>query len=288
MNYTQHYKLAQKNYPETLRGSDLKDSTLVTLPYLKESFDGPAVAPVRAIAERLDDMFQGTTYRPAGRAAKAFRHILGLPEEHMFGELSEPIDEIADLVLPHIESIWYGCHVHLFRATIQRSIVNKELGPAVSELWHHDNYPTECRKVIVFLSDCTPEHGPFEYKVGGDGWPFLIQPSKTGPGQWTKPRRRRELGLTPEQAKLRTEQITGPMGTSFIFDQNVLHRRSLPQVPGRTTLMLSIRPTIEPKRPYWHKAHSCVWEPPGGGLDPLPMDPKRVFPPPLHPEKVAQ
>jgi hypothetical protein len=291
MNYLQHYEASKAAWqdrnaadsqvsPEAFRAASFMRTDMFTRDWTGKR---EPISTVKKLMGEVDRAYEKhEPWMPKGNAKRAFLHTDALPDKPMFEELRESISEICNLLFYKLERSHFGCSLHLQRASILRSKIS-EHAPNTSELWHTDNYPKTVHKLILYLTDVEEEDGPLEYKVTDKGALVWIDPMKTGPGQWTKPKRKRELGLPASQEKLGSKTFTGCAGSAIVFCPNFLHRRKVPTVGGRTVLMLTFRPTIEPKTPYLDERWTCVWQPPGGGLEPLPTDPRHTWPPAVVP-----
>jgi hypothetical protein len=145
--------------------------------------------------------------------------------------------EIVDLafVRPDIESIAAGYQAQIRELSIYRLETTpraSDRGCAlpsgegwVSELWHSDNYPAGNFKILVYLTDVGEQQAPFEHRV-----PVRYRPRRRGLS-WQE---------TREASDGASRTITGPAGTTIIFNNNIVHKGNYCREGHRDILMVGL------------------------------------------------
>ena len=193
-------------------------------------------------------------------------------------ELSETHD-IADIILPQIETSIFGSYVHVMLAVIKRHKVVENAKILKSWIWHYDNHPNEVIKIMIYLNDVDENGAPLEYLVDAEDNFVKIQPSRTGPENWFgKPKwpdSRVPDSLLKEYLEkgCKTKKITGPKGTIIIFSQNVLHRANVAKTNPRNVIVYQLKPSETKLSPYIHQKWTGSFQHRASLVDPLTLKP---------------
>jgi len=164
------------------------------------------------------------------------------------------VNNLADIIIPQIESQFFQSYIHLSHLYVYRSIVTKA-EPLSSWLWHYDNYPTEIHKIIIYLTDVDENSGPFEYLINKDNEPVIIEPSRTGPNCWNKPKLKGSRIPAKMMRKYlekghSVKKLTGKAGTGVIFDNNCIHRATVAKKQHRDVIAFQIKPYEHTLSPF--------------------------------------
>ena len=100
---------------------------------------------------------------------------------------------------------------------------------------------------MIYLTDVDAETGPFEYgREGKTQRPIMGGPVAPLYGDSRIP----EKALKDYLARgFEPYRVIGPRGTMILFDDNVLHRATVPSRGYRDVLMFQIRPSTSRRRP---------------------------------------
>jgi hypothetical protein len=167
-------------------------------------------------------------------------------------QLKHPLDvpgleELCAPILDEIERKIFGSYVVVDKLYVYRSPVSRQM-PLGSWLWHYDNHPHEILKVMVYLTDVTSQSGPFEYlRSASSLTPLDGSPVTPLYGSSRIPEDVIERHLT---AGYESHEVTGPMGTTIVFDNNVVHRANVARMAYRDVIVLQVRPASVKLRPY--------------------------------------
>jgi hypothetical protein len=200
----------------------------------------------------------GGVLRDSNDAGRGF--ALKLVEIWDFAEL----EEIAGMVVPQLEETLFGSYAYVSAVHIYRNLATGRT-PASSWLWHYDNNPLEVIKLLIYLSNCDADTGAFEYlrhPTTREG--VKIASSRTGFDHWTKPvydgSRIPEAVLQDYLQKgYESARVVGPAGTAILFDNNCIHRATVPERRHRDAIVLLLRPSHRPIRPFVSRTYTGSW-----------------------------
>jgi len=261
MDYPDYHIHCQKIFPENKPRSSLKDfGFLVISPTLNDNEDvlklpSNYLKLIDSLASKTSNALENPEencyfQKNTPQNLRDLAHYLKNPFE-----LSETHD-IANIILPQIETSIFGSYVHVMLAVIKRHNVVENAKKESSWIWHYDNHPNEVIKIMIYLNDVDENGAPLEYLVDAENNSVKVQPSRTGPENWFgKPKwpdSRVPDSLLKEYLEkgCKTKKITGPKGTIVIFSQNVLHRANIATSNPRDTLLYQLKPSETKLRPY--------------------------------------
>jgi hypothetical protein len=157
----------------------------------------------------------------------------------------DALQDLSSLILSELEHKVYRSHIIVDKVYIYRSLVSHHQ-EQVSWMWHYDNHPNGILKVMIYLTDVAEWNGPFEYlRSTGSLQALRIAPKPL-------------LGYTRISAQTLQQylsngyeryKVTGPSGTMFLFDENIIHKANIPERGHRDVIVLQMRPsTFHPER----------------------------------------
>ena len=148
------------------------------------------------------------------------------------------LEDVAQTILPQIETHVYGAHVIVDKIYVYRNLVARQR-EQVSWLWHYDNHPTQLLKVMVYLTPVDAERAPFEYiRHTESGKPLMFDPYPL----LGNSRVSHDRVSSYFENGYAVARVVGPAGTVVLFDDNVLHRATLARTAHRDVLVFQIRP----------------------------------------------
>ena len=115
--------------------------------------------------------------------------------------------------------------------------------PGGSFDYHTDDVPDDVVKLFIYLTDCTESTGAFrtfDYQVTDD----LIRQgmlTSASPGQ----ARANAQQLISKDLEKNLMVIEGRKGTVFIFDNNLIHKGTLPRYGQRISVSMELMPAVE-------------------------------------------
>jgi hypothetical protein len=182
----------------------------------------------------------------------------GSPQVHVHHQgayaLRQPLDQLGEACLALFDGptglflqAHYGSHFRLEWLDCYRT--SADAARKSSWLWHVDNVPTGCLKVMLLLTDSTRDRGAMRYfprsvtrKLRKAGYPAL---------------RHRKLDLSEyaERAGIELEPlyVEAPAGDVLVFDPNILHCGEPPKQAFRDVMTFFVLPSIRP----WREAYEA-------------------------------
>ena len=151
---------------------------------------------------------------------------------------------IEKYLVPHLEKNVFGCYIQCQNVKIYKTIPNitKEIS---SWLWHIDNQPKEQTKVMIYIND-VGDNGPFKY-LSKDNEGVKLETTKRDLYKWfpdkiIKTEFFKKFGKkwlssrVPnniisnfiEEHNCKEIEVRGPSGTSILFDNNIIHKGTIP------------------------------------------------------------
>lgn len=232
---------------------------------------GPADRPLLD----LDDDYLGAVRELAAEVDRRLERRIGLfgAADAQVRQLALQLDEfwdiealetIARLLVPQLEERVLGCHGLVNQVNLIRSLPDAAAA-ASSWLWHYDDNPDEAFKVLVYLTDVAADGGAFEYlRSPATGRVVKVSSSRLAPDRrvaqrWPGSRvpadeieRQRLRGFVPHRA-------VGPAGTAIVFDNNCVHRATVPAGRHRDAVIFNLRPCHRRVRPFVSERHTGSW-----------------------------
>lgn len=181
---------------------------------------------------------------------------------HDFGFLLDRRPSMGCISLPRDESIEYdawvfslveqmrpkvenalGSYFEIYWYEIQATIPLPESQKG-SFLYHSDDTPSAVKKVFVYLTDVSEVSGAFRafnYEITD----YLISKGMLKSSNPGGPREECQRLVTPEiESKLNV--LEGKAGTFFVFDNNLIHKGTLPAQGHRIVISFEIGPSFRP------------------------------------------
>ena len=158
--------------------------------------------------------------------------------------------EIFNLFYETISETMLGCHFTTNSIQIYRNHFTESKKES-SWLWHYDDNPDPQIKLFIYLSDVNNHSAPFTYIVDKNDNGRKIRSSRISPSSRTSQvysASRIPQGIIDGMMikTYKEKQITGPAGTAFIFDPNIIHRATVPEAGlYRDVLVYHLHPCKE-------------------------------------------
>ena len=242
-DYEDHYEFCRKKFLNENKFStkDIRDLAFdgATLSFKKEYQD-----LVNKLAKRTQEKFSTIKEIPTG--------TFSLNIENPF-QYTEVIG-ILDLVKRKIEREISSCYLTTNRVEIIRS-VHSDKTKSSSWLWHYDNNSEFHFKLFIYLSDVDDNSAPFEYLHKGDSC-AAVKTTRTYPGNIAESIFKHSRIPREDLKKLKdigynVRSATGPKGTWFLFDPNIIHRATVPKKGNyRDALVYHLHPISFSCREY--------------------------------------
>jgi hypothetical protein len=146
-------------------------------------------------------------------------------------DLKPIIENVCIEMMPVVDEV-FGCDSKIQEIKILRHLKHDNVGLQEGAfMWHSDRHVNELINVMVYLNDVDKvEHGPFQYiEKDGDVYYNNSIPKNIPHNQAIN------YGYV--------KSILGKEGSFFVFDNNFLHRASVPTEKNRDVIIFQVRPT---------------------------------------------
>lgn len=260
-HYSAHYAQARRAFQATARGD------VVTHP-----LSAVAVTTVRpGEAAAVLDLPEAHSVNVARVAAAASRALADATQCRFVPALTEPLQtgdtaaipevvnqqiitiqvkdplgldglrELSDPILDQLEQRIYRSCLIVDKVYVYRSLVCRRQ-PRASWVWHFDNHPREVLKVMVYLTDVDDDAAPFEYVRDRRGSPVYGTPLAP---LHHHSRVHDDMIDRHIAAGAERMSVTGPAGTTIVFDDNIVHRGTLARRHHRDVAVFQVRPVTD-------------------------------------------
>jgi len=176
---------------------------------------------------------------------------------------------VDNYLVPYLEKNIFGCYVQCQNVKIYKTI-SESLIETSSWLWHFDNNPKEQIKVMIYLND-VDDNGPFKY-LSKYNEAIKIETSKKDYTSWVGGNQAyfETLGkkwkgtripshiihkITTEKSCIENN-VKGPAGTSILFDNNIIHKGTIPVEGFRYAMTLQFQPINKKLNPNFSKENT--------------------------------
>jgi hypothetical protein len=152
---------------------------------------------------------------------------------HVYRVLMENKGPIEAFFGSHFQLNWFHC----------QKIVPGYLPPTTSFGYHTDDTPPTVMKIFIYITDTYKNNGAFrafDYQITDD----LIEKGMLSSSSLTEREQAQSL-ITPELEEKLTI-IEGKKGTVFLFDNNLIHKGTLPKEGMRIHIPVEIFPSSKP------------------------------------------
>ena len=223
-------------------------------------------AQFRSIISKLADEVDNLFKNPENYTLRA--HALGLND---VWQCKDTLQALGDYLVPQLQQRVFKSYVHVDNIKIYRS--EKSDKPDTSSwLWHFDNNPQEQVKILIYLTDVGAGDGEFTFLKKGDAGIKVPTSRVSYPKKWIEPwnnpppvYRLSEQNISwlgrdrvPVDAvnKLKNvygyeiNSVKGKKGTLFLFDNNIIHKATVPKNNHRDVIVMQFKPSIEEIKPY--------------------------------------
>ena len=176
---------------------------------------------------------------------------------------------VDNYLVPYLEKNIFGCYVQCQNVKIYKTI-SESLIETSSWLWHFDNNPKEQIKVMIYLNDVN-DNGPFKY-LSKDNEAIKIKTSKKDHKSWIQGNQahfetlgkkwkgtrvpKHIISNLQSKNEVIEKDIKGPAGTAILFDNNIIHRGTIPLKGFRYAMTLQFQPINKKLNPNFSKENT--------------------------------
>jgi ectoine hydroxylase-related dioxygenase (phytanoyl-CoA dioxygenase family) len=242
--------------------ADLKDLTISINKPGEENifnFDDRYTKTVDTLREKLEHHLT----QPGSYSMKNI--AMGVNDIFVFeDELATMID---DYITPALEEKVFGSYVTCDNIKMYKT-PETDAREASSWLWHLDNNPAEQIKVMVYINDVNKDSGAFRWLEQEDGSGIKLTPSRRDFSywyegielekfqargvQWNGTRLQNNLIQHWMNEGCKIHDVEAPAGTAIVFDNNIVHKGTIPTNGYRLAMTLQFKP-IDIKSPKFSR-----------------------------------
>lgn len=270
-SWPEYYSLCKDEYAnQKQKSSVIKD--IYDLTVIEHNQDDPIInrdknyfTIIKSIADKVDSLLSDQSKYTLRNHCYALDDIWHCEDE---------LVRLGEFLVPQLQEKVFGSYVHVDNIKIYRNFVSKQKDSS-SWLWHLDNNPKEQIKVLIYLTDVGAGDGEFTYLKNNQGDGLKVPTSRVSyPDNWKEPwqfpppffsleninkswykdrvpkniisKLCEEDGYCPYSAQ-------GSRGTLFIFDNNIIHKATIPKNNHRDVLILQVKPSITKISPAINK-----------------------------------
>jgi hypothetical protein len=217
---------------------------------------------INNLSSKVNSLFENDSNYEIKARAKGLNNIWLCREE---------LEQLGNYLIPQVQQKVFKSFVQVDNIKIYRSEVSNE--PDISSwLWHFDNNPQEQVKILIYLTDVEEGCGEFTFlRKNGKG--IKVPTSRISyPKKWIEPWENppplyslREYGISwfgrdrvdpRDVARLQNQhgfnvhRAQGKKGTLFLFDNNIIHKATVPKNKYRDVVILQLKPSVKMMSPF--------------------------------------
>ena len=244
---------------------------------------------IEDLSNKVDTLFQNESNYEMRARAKGLNNIWDCKDE---------LQRLGEYLIPQVQQRVFKSYVHVDNIKIYRSEVSNESDTS-SWLWHFDNNPQEQVKILIYLTDVERDCGEFTFlRKNGKG--LKIPTSRVSyPKKWKEPWEQPPPVYSLEKYNISwigsdrvhpndvNSLVTdhgyeiykpqGKRGTLFLFDNNIVHKATVPKNRHRDVIVLQMKPSIEPISPFIEeKSTGNGWYHTTFNKDPALIEPRKA------------
>lgn len=157
-------------------------------------------------------------------------------------EINQPIKDILEKVCVEIMSVVdkvYGCDSKIQEIKILKHLRHNNVDIQKGAfIWHSDRHVNEILNVLLYLNDVTNvQDGPFQYIEKNDQPYYNLSINKN-------------ISHKEATSYGNIKSLLGVAGSFYVFDNNFIHRASVPTNKDRNAIIFQVRPTRKKQKEY--------------------------------------
>ena len=245
--WKEYYKKSKDVFGDS--STSVYDLTIQTNIDTKLNFDSDYYKLIDNIRDKLDNQFNiNESISHSGNA-------LFIDDCFIFEDEFSII--VENYLRDYLEKNIFGSYIHCDHVTLYKTPQSNS-APVNSWLWHFDNSPLEQMKVMIYLNDVNDKNGAFEIlrnenskdglkvhssRIDNTNWRGKKEWSfKYKNIEWKSTRIPRELFPHISADGYIPYKVVGNKGHVSIFDNNIIHRGSLPSEGFRYAVVFQFKP----------------------------------------------
>jgi hypothetical protein len=260
--WSEYYKECKDNYKKE-SNADIIDLTM-TINDIKSqpifNFDKRYLDTISLLKNKMEKELENSSNYEFKSIAMGIKDIFKYEDELKI--------IVEDYLIPELEEKVFGCHVTCDNIKMYKT-PETNANEASSWLWHLDNNPIEQVKVMIYINDVNKESGAFRYLGQSDKSGIKVLPSRRDYTHWFEGDISKEnfeaLDTKWNGTRLSNQLINdwinnkgcqivdveGPAGTALLFDNNIIHKGTIPTKGYRLAMTLQFKPIhYKPKNAF--------------------------------------
>ena len=259
MKIWKDYYIECKNIYQNTSNASIYDLKLKTNPFPTDQL---YLDQILSIKNQLDILYED-------KSNYNNRYGLALSLNDIFIFKKELQIIVDKYLIPHLEKNIFGCYVQCQNVKIYKTI-SESLIETSSWLWHFDNNTKEQIKVMIYLNDVN-DNGPFKY-LSKDNEAIKIETSKKDHTSWIHGNQahfeilgkkwkgtrvpRHIISNLQSKNEIIEKDVKGPAGTAILFDNNILHKGTIPFEGFRYAMTLQFQPINKKLKPNFSEKNT--------------------------------
>ena len=222
---------------------------------------------INFIQNKLDILYQDkTNYR------NRYGLALGLNDIFIFEKEIKII--LENHLISYLEKNIFGCYIQCQNIMIYKTI-SEQSEEVSSWLWHIDNNPKEQIKVMIYLNDVY-DNGPFKYlSKDNKALKCIPETHRQDYNHWRPNNMYKQIVFEKFNKKwmgsrlpsdiiyrftktynCKETELKGPAGTTILFDNNIIHKGTIPSKKFRYAMILQFQPSNKKLHPVLSKENT--------------------------------
>ncbi len=249
LSYVEHYEECQKLFPsydKSIKGRAC-DLGLHINPIENEKFNNL----VSSLSLDVQDSFQDDKFLHS-LDIRETNYSINIQNCTAFPQVLQIIDCIYDQISVGI----FKSHFDVNRVALYKTRHSNEKLENTWR-WHYDDNSKPHIKLFIYLTDVASDTAPFTFLSKTDGTGIKMESSRISPFL-KKATHFSNSRITDEFIAKRTEEgfksayVTGPVGTHFIFDPNIIHKGTVPaEGKDRVALVYHMHPVSKKPKEFY-------------------------------------
>ena len=220
MTYDEHYNICQLQY------SNKTTDTVANMEVLVNPFQTPP--EYQTLVSSLSKKVHKDFLDIKNPTLDLKNHSLSHKNPFVYKE----VKQIINLLYSDISSRIFNCHFTTNKISLYKTFYSN-LSLENTWQWHYDNNPAPHIKLFVYLTDVDKNTAPFVYLRNDDVGCVKFASSKISPNTQRQPffpnsRIPSSFLEQKREEKYYLEDVSGKLGTFFIFDPNIVHKATIP------------------------------------------------------------
>jgi hypothetical protein len=250
--WSEYYKECKENYGKT--NADLANLAITVNDTKSQpvfNFDKRYLDTITSLRNKMEKELENPSNYEYKNIAMGIKDIFKYEDELKI--------ILEDYLIPELEEKVFGCHVTCDNIKMYKT-PETNAGESSSWMWHIDNNPIEQIKVMIYINDVNKESGAFRYLGQSDKSGIKVLPSRRDHSHWFEGNIALEnfealdtkwngtrvpnniIDNWVNDKGCQIVDVEGPAGTAVLFDNNIIHKGTIPTKGYRLAMTLQFKP----------------------------------------------